>query len=170
MKMNDQVEQIRSNGGKRHDRLQSMSEKAVTSGKDPRTIDFSMVLRRPDGSPQKESMPPSWAQIAQMAAQEPQSLISYMQGLDKQAEMTLARACEVALDVGLDADKNEGIKPKMQRGNLIDKINRSVEEGNSLVLKSEDVTLIKNRVGSVFHQASLVRQIVLMLDPAMGEE
>jgi hypothetical protein len=168
MDMDNQIEQVRSNGGKRHDR--PLPKEAATSGKEPRSIDFSVVLRRPDGTPQKESIPPTWAQIAQMAAQEPQALISYMQGLDKQAEMTLARACEIALDVGLDADKNEGIKPKMQRGNLIDKINRSVEEGSSLVLKSEDVTLIKNRVGSVFQQASLVRQIVLMLDPAMGED
>jgi len=167
--MDNQVEQVRSNGGKRHDRMQP-AEKAFVSGKEPRSIDFSVVLRRLDGTPQKESIPPTWAQIAQMAAQEPQALISYMQGIDKQADMTLARACEIALDVGLDADKNEGIKPKMQRGNLIDKINRSVEEGSSLVLKSEDVTLIKNRVGSVFQQASLVRQIVLMLDPAMGED
>lgn len=135
----------------------------------PRGIDFGTVLRRSDRMPQKESAPLTIAQIAQLAeANDFPTLRDTLRGFAKQQDMTLARACEIALDVGLDADKNEGIKPKLQRGALIDKILQSVDTKSELVLKSEEISMIKNRVGSVFQQAYVVRQICLILDPATG--
>lgn len=79
---------------------------------------------------------------------------------------TLGRVCEMALDTALDADKNEGLKPKLRRGRLIEQIAEAEKDFKELDLEAGDIDLIKNRIGHVFSAASIVRQACLLLDPA----
>jgi len=153
------------------DGIAKLHRKESEAKEPPRGIDFSVMLTRPDGTPQFETAMPSVQQIAQLAnSNDFSSLVAKLRDISQQQNMTLAKACELALDVGLEADKNEGIKPKIKRGNLIDKINKSVENGKELVLTSEDISMLKNRIGSVFQTSYLVRQMCLILDPAVGED
>jgi hypothetical protein len=139
--------------------------------KEPRTIDFSVILLRPDGTPQKETPTPSFAQISQLAASSDfAEFRSKLQDMAQAKDMTLAKACDIALDVGIDADKNEGLKPKMRRGDLMKAIWRSVNAEKELTLPSEDITLIKNRIASVFTQAYIVYEACSYLDPAIIKE
>lgn len=151
------------------DRSPPVHSEPAASKEPPRGIDFSIVLRRSDGNPQTEAPLLTLAQIAQFASSMdfPTLMERLRQAAEQKDQMTLARACEIALDVGLDADKNEGIKLKLARGALIDKILSAAREGRELTLESEDVSMIKNRVGSVFQQASLVRQICMLIDPGV---
>lgn len=84
-------------------------------------------------------------------------------------KMTLARACEIALDAPLEADKNEGLKPKLRRGRLIDEITAAAKDMKPLALEADDIALIKERVATVFTAASFVRRVCLLLDPATKE-
>lgn len=83
--------------------------------------------------------------------------------------MSLGIACELALDAALRTDENEGLKPKLRRGRLIEEINAATVDMVPLALGSEDITLIKERIAGVFGSSSLVRKICLLLDPGTKE-
>ncbi len=85
------------------------------------------------------------------------------------SKMTLARACEIALDSALPSDQGEGLKAKLRRGRLIEEISVAAKEIKPLVLDAEAVTLLKERVASTFTAASFVRMVCLLLDPATKE-
>lgn len=81
-------------------------------------------------------------------------------------KLTLGRACELALDSPLQDDANEGLKKKLSRGVLIDQILQAEKIAKPLTVKTEDIAMIKERVGKVFTAASTVRRICKMLDEA----
>jgi hypothetical protein len=85
-------------------------------------------------------------------------------------KLTLARACEAALDSVLAGDQNEGLKPKLQRGRLIEEIGTAAKDCKPLVFASDDITLLKTRIGAMpSWPASLVRKVCFLLDPATKE-
>jgi hypothetical protein len=83
--------------------------------------------------------------------------------------MTLGRACMIALDQPIDADKNEGLKPKLTRGRLIETIGDAEKQVKPLALEAGDIDLIKKRVAALFMSAYFVRTVALLLDPATKE-
>lgn len=81
-------------------------------------------------------------------------------------KLTLARACEIALDTPLKEDQDETLKKKLERGRLIEQINEAAADLTPLTLKSEDITLLKERIGKIFTAASTVRRLCKLLDEA----
>lgn len=81
-------------------------------------------------------------------------------------KLTLGRACELALDSPLQEDANEGLKKKLSRGLLIEQILQAEKGAQPMVVKAEDIALMKERVAKVFTAASTVRRICKMLDEA----
>jgi hypothetical protein len=84
--------------------------------------------------------------------------------------LTLGEACIIALDAGLEIDAKEGLKPKLRRGAIIEKIITAQLNGGNIDLPSEDISLLKERVALVMTSAFLVRSICLRLDPVIGKE
>lgn len=83
--------------------------------------------------------------------------------------MTLGKACSFALDASLESDKNEGLKPKIKRGRLIEQIEEAAKTLTPLQLEAGDIDMLKERIARSFPQASFVRQVALLLDPATKE-
>ena len=78
----------------------------------------------------------------------------------------LGDACIIALDASMEKDRNEGLKPKLHRGNLIEKIEKSMQDISDIVVSAEDVAMLKSRVAEVYSNASLVTTVVRLIDPA----
>jgi len=82
-------------------------------------------------------------------------------------KMTLGGACITALDAFLPTDKDEPLSKKLERGRLIGAIFQSMSTETDFLLTSEEISLIKERVGKTFTAASVIRRICQRLDPAV---
>lgn len=80
-------------------------------------------------------------------------------------KMTYARACILALDSALQDDAAEPLSKKLERGKLI----AQIKKASKLELSSDDIVLLKGRVGKTFTAASIVHKICLLLDPSAKE-
>jgi len=85
------------------------------------------------------------------------------------AWVSLGKACVDALDAPLKTDADEGLKPKLRRGRLIDEIEAADKDVAPLALDTGDIELLKTRIGAYYMRASFVRKICFMLDPASKE-
>ena len=85
-------------------------------------------------------------------------------------DLTLGMACILALDAGLQSDANEGLKSKMRRGRLIEKIETALDAKVACEFSVADITMVTERVATIFTSAHVVRQIVLLLDPGAETE
>ena len=83
--------------------------------------------------------------------------------------VSLGAACVNALDAPLKTDADEGLKPKLKRGRLIEEIEKAAKDIAPLALDTGDIELIKGRLGAYYMRASFVRKVCLMLDPASKE-
>lgn len=87
---------------------------------------------------------------------------------EPERKLTLARACELALDTPLREDQDEALSKKLARGKLVEQIFEAGASANMKVLDltAEEIALLKERVGKVFTVASVVRAICKQLDAA----
>jgi hypothetical protein len=137
-------------------------------------INFHVILTNSKGDEMKEARPMTVSQIEQLILAS--GLEQTMAALKEFAEvlkkpMSLARACEIALDNSFEhLDKNEGWKKKFRRGTLIGQINEAAEKLSPLALEAGDVSMLKDRVAAAFPSPFLVRQICLLLDPASTDK
>jgi hypothetical protein len=83
--------------------------------------------------------------------------------------VSLCKACTDALDAPLKTDADEGLKPKLKRGRLIEEIEKAAKDVALLALDTGDIELIKSRLGGYYMRASFVRKVCRMLDPASKE-
>lgn len=81
-------------------------------------------------------------------------------------QLTLRRACQIALDRPVEKDANEGLSAKLKRGKIIETIVASEKDATPIALPAESIALIKERAAMVFTAASTVLQISRLLDPA----
>lgn len=90
--------------------------------------------------------------------------------LQDNAELTLGDLALVALDTAVNGADKEGLKPKLQRARLMDKIMDGLQNIQPIELTAEEIALIKDRIGQMVSSAYLARQVCLLIDPASDKE
>lgn len=135
-------------------------------------IQFGQVLKDAEGADAVNARLLTAVQIQALAAQTDfASLRSELQKLAESTKrkLTLAMAVVDALDASLPKDKDEGLKPKMRRGRLIEEIEAAAKDMKPFVLDSKEIDEIQERVAQWYLSSRFVRQVCLLLDPATKE-
>jgi len=79
--------------------------------------------------------------------------------------ITLGLVCISALGNALDADKNEDYRKKLERDELARRIATAEKTKQPIALKSEEIVLLKERVGRFWTNATLVGAVIHAIEP-----
>jgi hypothetical protein len=79
--------------------------------------------------------------------------------------VTLGFICVSSLGASLDTDRNEDFRKKLEREDLARRIARSEKEHAPIGLRSEDLVLLKERIGKTRPSAILVGAAIRQLEP-----
>lgn len=82
--------------------------------------------------------------------------------------LTLGDICCNVLDMTFQDEANEGLKPKLRRGELMEKITQAERTLTPLELLDADRELLKERIGKRGFSTTLTVQAVRLLDTPVG--
>lgn len=82
----------------------------------------------------------------------------------KDRAITLGEVCCSVLDFAFQDEAQEGLKPKLRRAEIIDKITVAEKAATPLELLDADVDMLKDRIGKRNFPASLTAAAARLLD------
>lgn len=88
----------------------------------------------------------------------------------KERPVTLGEVCVSVLDMVFQDESSEGLKPKLRRAELVDKITAAEKSATPLELLEADVDMIKERIGKRNFPPSLTAAAARLLDAPKSEQ